>query len=133
VVKGDAGLTDAYRTSVPAEIVLACGVFGNITDDDIARTISGLSSLCALGATVIWTRHRQAPDLTPHIRTWFAEAGFVEDAYDGPDRLFIGVGVHRLAVDPRPFVPGRRLFDFVGYDALTSPGSPASSPSDDGL
>src|SRR5438552_6274520 len=30
IVVGDAGLTDSYAGAVPADIVLACGVFGNI-------------------------------------------------------------------------------------------------------
>ncbi len=31
VVTADASLTDHYRNMVPADIVLACGVFGNIS------------------------------------------------------------------------------------------------------
>jgi hypothetical protein len=131
VVRADAGTTDAYRAAVPAEIVLACGVFGNISDDDIARTVAHLPSLCAPGATVIWTRHRRPPDLTPSIRRWFQEAGFVDDGFDAPDRLFIGVGAHRLAADPTPFEPSLRLFDFVGYDTLLAPGSVFDGTPDD--
>lgn len=35
---GDAALTDAYRDAVPADLVLACGIFGNVADGDVART-----------------------------------------------------------------------------------------------
>jgi Putative methyltransferase len=121
VVRADAGSTDAYADAVPAEIVLVCGVFGNVSDDDIARTVDHLPRLCAPGATVIWTRHRRPPDLTPRIRSWFEDAGFVEESFEGPDRLLIGVGVNRLEAQPGLFEPGRRLFDFVGYDALMPP------------
>jgi hypothetical protein len=68
VLAADAGLTDAYAGAVPAQIVVACGIFGNITDADIARTVFGLPGLCAPGAGVIWTRHTLPPDLTPAIR-----------------------------------------------------------------
>lgn len=68
VIEADAGGTDAYIGAVPADIVLACGVFGNISDDDIHRTVAAFPSLCAPGAAVIWTRHRRAPDLTPGPR-----------------------------------------------------------------
>jgi hypothetical protein len=37
---GDASRTDAYDGVVPADLVLLCGLFGNITDDDILATIA---------------------------------------------------------------------------------------------
>ena len=36
---GDAGTTASYAGAVPADLVLVCGVFGNITDADMMRTI----------------------------------------------------------------------------------------------
>lgn len=122
VVEGDAGTTDVYENSVPAAVILACGVFGNVTNEDVLRTVATLPSLCGAGATVIWTRHRRSPDLTPTIRGWFQRAGFAEERFDGPENLFIGVGVNRLVGGPRPFEPGQRLFDFVGYDVLGASG-----------
>jgi hypothetical protein len=47
VVTGDAALTDNYQGVAPAEIVLACGLFGNITDPDVERTIAAMPQLCA--------------------------------------------------------------------------------------
>jgi len=114
IVAGDAALTDAYAGAVPADLVLVCGVFGNISDDDIRQTVDALPQLCAPGATVIWTRHRLAPDLTPTIREWFAPAGFEELNFDAPPDLFIGVGTHRFHGDPAPLQRGSRLFMFVG-------------------
>ena len=35
VVEADAGRSDAYAGAVPADLVVACGIFGNITDADI--------------------------------------------------------------------------------------------------
>lgn len=32
VVHGDAGTTDAYTGAVPTDVVLLCGVLGNLTD-----------------------------------------------------------------------------------------------------
>jgi hypothetical protein len=118
VVAADAGTTDAYLGAVPAQIVVACGIFGNITADDIAATVAALPSMCAAGAAVLWTRHRRAPDLTPAIRGWFREAGFAEEGFDAPAGTSFGVGVHRLTGVPRPVEPGRRLFTFVGFDSL---------------
>jgi RimJ/RimL family protein N-acetyltransferase len=117
IVCGDASVTSAYAGAIPAEIVITCGVFGNIADADIVRTIEALPSLCATGATVIWTRHRRPPDLTPSIRRWLAEAGFDELAFDAPGDAEFSVGTARLAVAPRPFEPGRRLFAFSVREA----------------
>ena len=36
---GDASTTSAYEGAVPADIVLVCGVFGNVTDDDVHNTV----------------------------------------------------------------------------------------------
>ncbi len=78
VVCGDAARTDAYIGAVPAQVVLVCGVFGNIVDVDVERTIRALPQFCAREAVVVWTRHRRAPDLTPAVRGWFAASGFEE-------------------------------------------------------
>jgi hypothetical protein len=117
VVTGDAALTDHYHDVVPAELVLVCGLFGNITDTDIERTVDACSGLCASGGTVIWTRHRGSPDRVPLICGWFEERGFERLWASGPDAGF-GVGIHRFGGEPRPLPPGTSLFTFVDYDAL---------------
>lgn len=114
----DASNTANVADAVPADVLLLCGIFGNVSDDDVHRCVDHAATLCAPGATVIWTRHRRAPDLTPSIRAWFTAAGFDEVAFGVPEgNVWAGVGVHRLAGAPRPFVTGTRLFTFVGDDA----------------
>jgi hypothetical protein len=114
IVAGDASSTDAAVGAVPADIVLLCGIFGNVSDDDIRHTVASAPMLCAPGATVLWTRHRGAPDLTPTIRRWFVESGFEEVGFDGPDDARFGVGANRLVLEPVELVPGLRLFTFTG-------------------
>jgi Putative methyltransferase len=114
VLQADAGITDACAGAVPAQIVVACGIFGNITDSDIQATVAALPSLCAPGALVLWTRHRRPPDLTPAIRSWFGEAGFREQAFDTSHDGFMSVGAHRLAGEPAALALGQRLFTFLG-------------------
>jgi hypothetical protein len=77
-----------------------------------------LPSLCAPGATVVWTRHRRPPDRTTEIRAWFADAGFAELSFDGSEEFLFGVGVHRLSRAPGSYHYGTRMFTFVGYEAL---------------
>ncbi|MFF0341492.1 SAM-dependent methyltransferase [Kribbella sp. NPDC004875] len=109
---GDASLTDQYDGMVPAELVLLCGIFGNITSDDIRRTIHAAPQFCRTGATVIWTRHRGAPDLVPAISEWFEARGFEQVWLSDRDSGF-GVGVHRFTGVPQPLVTGQSLFSFV--------------------
>jgi hypothetical protein len=117
VVTADASLTDQYRGMAPADLVLICGVFGNITDEDIERTIDSCSQLCQTGGTVIWTRHRAAPDRVPLICERFKVRGFDLQWLSQRDAGF-GVGVHRFTGEPQPLVPGMNMFTFVGYDVL---------------
>jgi hypothetical protein len=112
IVQGDAALLSAYEGAVPAEIVLACGVFGNIAAEDIRRTIEHLPMLCTQGGSVIWTRGPRKPDLRPAIRGWFADYGFEEEFFlVEPDEF--GVGVHRFTGEPQPLDPAVKLFTFV--------------------
>jgi hypothetical protein len=114
VRQGDAGRSDAYVGAAPADLVLLCGIFGNVSDLDVRRTVEAAPQLCAPGAEVIWTRHRAEPDLTGSIRRWFADVGFEEVAFMTPAAPASpwSVGVHRLAVDPAPLEPGRHWFTF---------------------
>jgi hypothetical protein len=118
VVVADAGSLDAYAGAVPADVVLVCGVFGNIADDDIARTVGFLPALCRPGATVLWTRHRLDPDLTPTIRGWFSDAGFEEIGFDAVEGYWFAVGAARWPGPTAPAPVGDRLFTFVGHDSL---------------
>ena len=116
VIAADASMSDAYAGAAPADLILLCGVFGNISAADIRNTVSHLPRLCAPYATVIWTRHRHPPDLTPYIRETFDRAGFDELAFE--DSPPFGVGSNCLCVSPQPFLGGVQLFEFIGYDVL---------------
>lgn len=113
VREADAADSDVYGASVPADLVLLCGIFGNVSDDDVRATVAAAPQLCAPGAEVVWTRHRGEPDLTPSIRRWFGEAGFEEVAFVAPPDALWSVGVVRLLAEPRPLEPGRHWFTFV--------------------
>ena len=95
--QADASQVGSFADALPADVLLLCGIFGNISDSDIRHAIYATPALCASGATVIWTRHRRPPDLTPAIRQWFAESGFTEVAFDELDTgRMVSVGTHRL-------------------------------------
>ena len=122
IVQRDASLCRSYEGNVPADLVLVCGVFGNINREDITRIIQALPGFGKMGSEVIWTRHRRSPDATPAIRADFAAAGFAEVAFEAPDGYVLAVGRHRLRRQPPSgsgaFDPAHTLFDFVGDGGL---------------
>ncbi|MFJ8539991.1 class I SAM-dependent methyltransferase [Streptomyces sp. NPDC093591] len=119
-VAGDAALLDHYDGLAPADIVLICGVFGNIVDSDIERTVAVCTQLCKTGGRVIWTRNRKPPDRVPLVCDWFEERGFAREWVSEPGEVQ-AVGVHRFTGRPQPLQRGTRFFTFVGYDKLQSP------------
>jgi ubiquinone/menaquinone biosynthesis C-methylase UbiE len=116
VVTGNAARTDQYQSHAPADVVLVCGLFGNITAQDIQRTVAHCAALCRPGGTVVWTRHREEPDLVPSICDWFAENGFTLESVTPPGQT--AVGVHRYTGRARRMVPAAEMFTFVGRDVL---------------
>jgi hypothetical protein len=110
----DAGRTGAYLGAVPAEVVLLVGIFGNISDADLARTIATAPALCRPGATLLWSRGRAGGDRNDTVRARFAAAGFAELDYatlDAGDRP--AVGVVRYDGPPMPLPPDEHLFTFL--------------------
>lgn len=113
VRQADASLVASFADAMPADVLLLCGIFGNVSDRDIRRTVQAAPALCGAGASVIWTRHRRLPDLTPQIQAWFAESGFDEIAFDALETsVLTSVGVNRLCDAPADTLPSHRLFTF---------------------
>jgi hypothetical protein len=117
VVRADAGCTDSYVGAVPADLVMWCGVFGNLSHDDVAATIAVTRQLAKPGAHVVWTRGRFADrdrvEPTDAIRAWFAQSGFDEVYLERPEDSPYRVGVHRYVGDTAPLEPGRTFFRFL--------------------
>jgi len=115
VREADAGIVTNYADALPADVLLLCGIFGNVSVEDIHRTVTASAGMCAPGGAVIWTRHRRPPDLTGQIRSWFAVAGFQEVAFETPETTTMtGMGVQRRPVGtPSEPPPDGRLFTFL--------------------
>jgi hypothetical protein len=116
VVSCDAGLLEAYEGMVPAHLVLMCGVFGNITEREVRRTVTALGAMTAPGGMVLWTRGRDGDDdPAQRIRGSLADNGFRELAFVAPDDATFRVGLHRQHGPPlAPLTRStRRLFSFI--------------------
>lgn len=112
-VLADAGRPRNYDAAVPADVVLACGIFGNVSDHDVHVTVRSLPALLVAGGHVLWTRHRREPDLTGSIRGWFAAEGFEERDFEPVAGTLAAVGHHVWPAATRGATP-EVLFEFVG-------------------
>ncbi|MGH4006713.1 MAG: class I SAM-dependent methyltransferase [Pseudonocardiaceae bacterium] len=118
VRKADAGTIDTYLDVPSAHVLLICGVFGNISIDDVRRTIATLSALLATDGIVIWTRGAENTnrDRSQEIRACFADYGFTEISFTSTEDGVFRIGMHRLAAGssdvPTP-QPGTRMFTFL--------------------
>jgi hypothetical protein len=112
VLCADAAETARYVDALPVDLLLLCGIFGNVSDDDIERTIAAVPAMCSAGATVIWTRHRRPPDITPTIRELFDDAGCRSLGVVSPGEGGFAVGGERVGRTTAPGPLPERLFTF---------------------
>jgi ubiquinone/menaquinone biosynthesis C-methylase UbiE len=113
-VVGDAGLASWYEAARPLGLLVACGVFGNVSAADLEASLRAFGAVVATGGRVVWTRHRRPPDQTPQIRRWLDEAGFDEVSFDAVEGSLASVGCHRRAARAVQAAVPERLFRFVG-------------------
>jgi hypothetical protein len=108
---GDAGDPAAFDDVVPVDVLMLCGIFGNVEHATVAAIARAVPALVSPGGYVIWTRGATpAVDHRPAVRRWFVDAGMPEVSFDGaPERY--GVGVNRITAR-RGAVPKHRLFTF---------------------
>jgi hypothetical protein len=110
----DAGDPASFNDVLRVDVLLLCGIFGNIEHGRVKRVIDVVPHLLAKGGYGIWTRGASDPDRRPEVRSWFRAAGLDEISFDGAPETF-AVGVNQL-VSGWPDTPRHlpsRLFSFV--------------------
>lgn len=115
----DAGVVATFEDRLPVDVLLLCGIFGNVADVDVVRTVAAARLMVATGGAVIWTRGNRVPDdPTGHtdpaewVRGRFDAVGFEEVAFVRPDDATYRVGVERQRTIVDQELP-ERLFTFV--------------------
>jgi len=102
----DAGAFDTVRDRLMGDVLMLCGIFGNVSDADVEHCVSAARALVRPGGTVIWTRGSrvgpndpsdQTGDPAEWVRGLFASAGFEEVAFAAPAEASSRVGVCRHA------------------------------------
>ena len=110
---GDAGDPASFSDVLPVDVLLLCGIFGNIEHAAVKDLIEVIPMLVRPDGYVIWTRSGAEPDRRPAIRRWFASAGLEEVAFDGaPEHFGVGLNIRRShPARARHRLP-ERLFSF---------------------
>jgi SAM-dependent methyltransferase len=116
----DAGAVAAFEDRLPVDVLMLCGLFGNIPDADVMRTVDAGRAMVATGGAVIWTRGSRVPDdPTEHtidpaewVRGLFVAAGFDEVAFVRPDDATYRIGIARQPRVVERALP-KRLFSFA--------------------
>jgi hypothetical protein len=110
---GDAGLVSTFADRLRVDVLMLCGVFGNVADADVERTVAAARGMVATGGAVVWTRGCRTPDdPAAEVRRLFVTAGFDEVAFVAPRDATYRVGVTRQR-DPLERPLPERLFSFV--------------------
>ena len=114
VRQGDAGDVAAFDDVISVGLLMLCGIFGNISDADIATTVHATPQLVAPGGFVIWTRGSFEPDRREQIRAWFRECGCDEISYEAePNGYGVGVVQRPMSTTTPLEPPTGRLFTFT--------------------
>ncbi len=111
---GDAGDVAVFSDVIPVDLLMLCGIFGNISDADIATTVNATPQMVAPGGFVIWTRGSFEPDRREQIRAWFRECGCDEISYEAePNGYGVGVVQRPMSTTTPLEPPTGRLFTFT--------------------
>lgn len=102
----DAGSFETFRDRMRQDVLMLCGIFGNISDAHVDRCVSATRALVRPGGTVIWTRGSRTPDdPAERIRGLFDAAGFEEIEFVAPADASYRVGVCRHAGPDHGWAP----------------------------
>ncbi len=111
---GDATQSSVYQGVVPADLVLVCGVFGNVPEAEQQNLTRSLRFLCRKGGFIIWTRDlfEDGDRRLAVIRELLQESCFEEVSFRMTLTGNMGVGTHRYLGEALPLPEDRQLFEF---------------------
>jgi len=115
-INGDATSAASYVGAIPADIVIVCGIFGNLSDEaELQRLLGNLGFLSKPGAFVLWTRgHFQGVPDSELVRKNFRELGFEEVKFQLTATGDMGVGINRYLGETLTEPKKQPLFVFSG-------------------
>ncbi|MFJ2280896.1 class I SAM-dependent methyltransferase [Pseudomonas sp. NPDC087803] len=115
----DATSFATYQGLPKADIVMVCGVFGNVRGPHVQQLIFSLKAFCRQGARVIWTRSLNEFDdgetAAQEIRGWFAQAGFQETVFTRTPEGTFAVSSVAYGAEQTPLPSTGRMFEFSAF------------------
>ncbi|MBD2435390.1 class I SAM-dependent methyltransferase family protein [Nostoc sp. FACHB-110] len=114
-INGDAAIASNYVGAVPADIVIVCGVFGNLSEAELNRLLDNLSFLSKPGAFIIWTRgHSNGIPYSDNVRKILHLTDFEEVNFKLTATGDMGIGIHQYVGETLPQPKEQQLFVFSG-------------------
>lgn len=113
VIEGDAADLSIYQPFGKADLLLLCGVFGNISEADMLRTVEYLPMLCKPGARITWTLNRKYADKLDTLRAAWRAHSFTETEYWESERSIYAVGSNVYSGEHVDLDSKISLFSFI--------------------
>ncbi|MCP1479320.1 class I SAM-dependent methyltransferase family protein [Pseudomonas chlororaphis] len=115
----DATLFSTYRDLPKVELVMVCGVFGNVRNEHVQRLIGALPGFCRPGARVVWTRSLNEFDdgeaAADHIRRCFVRSGFREAVFARTPEGTFAVGSFIYEGEQECLPATGQIFEFSAF------------------
>ena len=112
VLEGDAGLSENYPSAGRASLVVVSGVFGQLSMEDVVRTITLLTEICKTGGSVIRTTYEVLSEKQVAIEGHFADHAFEQVGFELTSGKTYGVVQHRYRGEPQPLSHPARIFTY---------------------
>jgi hypothetical protein len=120
---GDATKSASYTGVAPADLVIVCGVFGNVRKKYLFHLVGSLRFLCRAGGYVVWTRllELNGTHKVKLIRELLHSAGFEEVSLVLSRVANHAVGSHRYLGEVLLLPDGKELFRFINRRKIEAP------------
>jgi SAM-dependent methyltransferase len=110
---GDATDFESYQRLAPADIVLACGVWGHVPASERATLARGLATLCKPGGDLIWTRGvLRGMSCFEQIQSLFGAPAWQRQRVSFTPDASWGIATARYCGPPLALPKSGRLFHF---------------------
>ena len=116
-INEDASHTSTYKKyDIPkSNIVLACGLFGHLNEDDSYTLVDFLKTQIKINGTVIWTKNIENDSIS-NLRKYFINNNFKEINYFGPEGSPWAVVCNQYVGEEFDLNKEYKIFNFIDRD-----------------